>query len=406
MIYIFFIGVGLCILFTPQNALLDDTLQIKEANIESDDDKLNQALILVDILKTEYVKLLRQNIQLRNGDESVIEEVDQATCAANATEAPGVTGSMANDSIGNHTSGAEPVSAKHVNRTLQLQGPDLESTTGGSAPLPAGTPPSQAQPRPLVPNLTTPAAMAYYDMPMPQLPFPLHQKPFQAPRRYFRRRIPDYYYYGSDFRRFDYDNDPFNDTPTTVLTTTTISTTTSRTTTAGTSTTVAVTAQSTASDAQGSSDATTMPTPTPPMTSPTTRSRRTTIPASRKPTMKTTTVTRRLSVKTTASISSEIDRETLKAKVRHTPSLLTTKDPVDAEVASELVKELKKEGITIKKKKLISSTNPTTDVFDPAFKTSMRIYLEKSTRYPIPLPENHAFCYTNPNNPLCRTLIK
>ncbi|KAI8430823.1 hypothetical protein MSG28_000978 [Choristoneura fumiferana] len=163
----------------------------------------------------EYVKLLRQNIQLRNGDESVIEEVDQATCAANATEAPGVTGSMANDSIGNHTS---------------------ESTTGGSAPLPAGTPPSQAQPRPLVPNLTTPAAMAYYDMPMPQLPFPLHQKPFQAPRHLPRRRlyneppvvgllqrnkVPPLYYKktlpkGSDFRRFDYDNDPFNDTPTTV----------------------------------------------------------------------------------------------------------------------------------------------------------------------------------------------
>lgn len=50
MIYILFIG--LCILVTPQNALLDEKLQIKEANNESDDDKLNQALILVDILKT------------------------------------------------------------------------------------------------------------------------------------------------------------------------------------------------------------------------------------------------------------------------------------------------------------------------------------------------------------------
>lgn len=36
---------------------------------------------------------------------------------------------------------------------------------------------------------------------------------------------------------------------------------------------------------------------------------------------------------------------------------------------------------------------------------STKIHLAGSTRYPIPLPENNAFCYTNPKSPLCRTFI-
>ncbi|CAH2103656.1 unnamed protein product [Euphydryas editha] len=36
---------------------------------------------------------------------------------------------------------------------------------------------------------------------------------------------------------------------------------------------------------------------------------------------------------------------------------------------------------------------------------STRVHLAGSTRYPIPLPENNAFCYTNPKSALCRTFI-
>ncbi|XP_046977360.1 uncharacterized protein LOC124543251 isoform X2 [Vanessa cardui] len=39
------------------------------------------------------------------------------------------------------------------------------------------------------------------------------------------------------------------------------------------------------------------------------------------------------------------------------------------------------------------------------WRASTRVHLAGSTRYQIPLPENHAFCYTNPDNALCRTFI-
>ncbi|XP_050361454.1 uncharacterized protein LOC126780790 isoform X2 [Nymphalis io] len=39
------------------------------------------------------------------------------------------------------------------------------------------------------------------------------------------------------------------------------------------------------------------------------------------------------------------------------------------------------------------------------WQASTRVHLARSTRYPIPLPENHAFCYTNPYSALCRTFI-
>ncbi|XP_047543969.1 uncharacterized protein LOC125076069 isoform X2 [Vanessa atalanta] len=39
------------------------------------------------------------------------------------------------------------------------------------------------------------------------------------------------------------------------------------------------------------------------------------------------------------------------------------------------------------------------------WRATTRVHLAGSTRYQIPLPENHAFCYTNPDNALCRTFI-
>ncbi|CAH2034261.1 unnamed protein product, partial [Iphiclides podalirius] len=39
------------------------------------------------------------------------------------------------------------------------------------------------------------------------------------------------------------------------------------------------------------------------------------------------------------------------------------------------------------------------------YKGSTRVYLSRSSRPPVPLPANNAFCYTDPDSPLCRTFI-
>lgn len=99
---------------------------------------------------------------------------------------------------------------------------------------------------------------------------------------------------------------------------------------------------------------------------------------------------------------------------KHQASIQTTKDPIMLQVESELVKELKSERFTrkpiftIKKRNKFSfmkSKYKRRPARTRKYKSTLKIYLSKSTKIPIPFPENNAFCYTNPNNALCRTLI-
>lgn len=75
------------------------------------------------------------------------------------------------------------------------------------------------------------------------------------------------------------------------------------------------------------------------------------------------------------------------------------KDPVVSQVETELKNEMDtvhRPDKNIKfNKNMKAAKAPST----------LRIHLEGSTRYPVPLPENHALCYTDPLNGLCRTPI-
>ncbi|CAG9558465.1 unnamed protein product [Danaus chrysippus] len=75
-------------------------------------------------------------------------------------------------------------------------------------------------------------------------------------------------------------------------------------------------------------------------------------------------------------------------------------DPEQAQVVSELEQELESEIV------YSSSTLSPSSRWHMTWRPTTRIHLAGSTRYPIPLPVNHAYCYTNPESPLCRTFIK
>ncbi|OWR53190.1 hypothetical protein KGM_201362 [Danaus plexippus plexippus] len=75
-------------------------------------------------------------------------------------------------------------------------------------------------------------------------------------------------------------------------------------------------------------------------------------------------------------------------------------DPEQAQVVSELEQELESE-IAYSSSSLSPSSR-----WHITWRPTTRIHLAGSTRYPIPLPVNHAFCFTNPESPLCRTFIK
>ncbi|XP_045784477.1 mucin-3A-like [Maniola jurtina] len=82
------------------------------------------------------------------------------------------------------------------------------------------------------------------------------------------------------------------------------------------------------------------------------------------------------------------------SKAKRTPSKLG-REPELSQVAAELAKEL-------------ADAAPGTKMAHRApvvWRGSTKVYLADSTRYPVPLPENHAFCFTNPHSALCRTLV-
>lgn len=90
-----------------------------------------------------------------------------------------------------------------------------------------------------------------------------------------------------------------------------------------------------------------------------------------------------------------------------------TKDPVMAQVASELISELKEDVPSLRQHSDGKNNYNTKQGSKPLQnevvfvkpKTTLRIHLAQSTRYALPLPENHAFCYFSPRNPLCSTFV-
>lgn len=70
------------------------------------------------------------------------------------------------------------------------------------------------------------------------------------------------------------------------------------------------------------------------------------------------------------------------------------------QIASELVNELKEDGVN-KEDKNKQRQPPIIKNRVLDIKPTLRIHLPRSTKLPIPLPENNAFCYYVPRTPLC-----
>lgn len=94
-----------------------------------------------------------------------------------------------------------------------------------------------------------------------------------------------------------------------------------------------------------------------------------------------------------------------KSNLRHSQTLATnekyTSEDVEmSQAASELLKEFKG---TTTENMLMSN-----DFEKPTRRkssTTMKIYLKGSSRLPVPLPENNAFCYAYPHNALCGSVM-
>ncbi|XP_075990888.1 uncharacterized protein LOC142986326 [Anticarsia gemmatalis] len=163
--------------------------KVLSTSSETDDENvLKQALYLVGLLKSDYIKSLRDNNELQ---QDVIEE---STCAENNTT---------------------PMTS--IDSTLSV--PTTASLPSDvSTPAPAALPGSD-QP-PIVPTTVAPPPSSLAPPPLLQTAAPANMPPADNPNnpyRFYRRRmVPDYYYYDAmprfgNFRRFY--NEPLYDAP-------------------------------------------------------------------------------------------------------------------------------------------------------------------------------------------------
>ncbi|XP_045531459.1 uncharacterized protein LOC123718739 [Pieris brassicae] len=85
----------------------------------------------------------------------------------------------------------------------------------------------------------------------------------------------------------------------------------------------------------------------------------------------------------------------------------TSRDPVIEQVASEVMNEMKDRTTSKFKVEIAPLLTAKTERYTrfENVKGTYRIHQATSKRYPIPLPENNAFCFYHPDNPLCRTFI-
>ncbi|XP_063547657.1 uncharacterized protein LOC134755109 [Cydia strobilella] len=185
MMHTFLSGLILCLVATPQPGLFD--VAINEVPVETDDDRLNQALLLVDILKSEYLKLLRE----RSGGAATdaVTVVEQSTCATTAVE-----GSTGESFLSTEKQKTEMlISSPNTLVEIPRGHPNYPALVYTAAPPdPWGWP---------VPGTPSPSRR-FYDI-MPELVPPIYPNMLSYPRRYFRRNFPEYSYYYGPYRRSD-----------------------------------------------------------------------------------------------------------------------------------------------------------------------------------------------------------
>lgn len=77
-----------------------------------------------------------------------------------------------------------------------------------------------------------------------------------------------------------------------------------------------------------------------------------------------------------------------------------------SQVANEMEKELEGSNTmddmeTIQGRVRHKEENTTTTKATTKFRATMKIFLQRSSRIPIPFPENNAFCHFHPESSLC-----
>ncbi|XP_063393377.1 uncharacterized protein LOC134678661 [Cydia fagiglandana] len=363
MMYIFLSGFLLCVAAITQPGLFD--APVNEIPVETDDDRLNQALLLVDILKSEYLKLLRER---SGGAATDPVTVEQSTCATTA---------------GDGSTGESLLTTEKQKTEVPISSPDtlaeIPSGRRNYAALvyPAAPPDPWGWPVPATPV----PSRRFYDI-MPEPVPPIYPNMISYPRRNFRRNFPEYsYYYGPYRRRVIYDENR-EETAREIKTST-------------------ITTKTTAS--------------------------------TRKATRKTSQLfggRRRFNTQMRRSSyqnprrSGDIGEPDKNADIENNKTTTTTPDTSSTNANSSIItdKSTPANGTTVSKRDTSTTpttnkskshhtihpkvpTTPTTTDKWPAFlfKSTLRVFLENSTPLPIPLPENNAFCFTNPRNALCRS---
>ncbi|XP_048006519.1 uncharacterized protein LOC125241878 isoform X2 [Leguminivora glycinivorella] len=195
MIFVLII-IGFYLIVLSQERLLYDVTAADQAGlINSDDDELTQALLLIDILKTDYLKLLRQESQVANTTIATT-TIEQSTSKATTVLENQTSASSLKQTIPNLFT-TTPIVPQEYNRNPM---PNKGET--------AWQPP-RAHAAPLFPlhwpalGTTWADNSLQYTMPLYVAPHPSQAPgPVGPPLRPWRRFMPDYFFYDVPPRRF------------------------------------------------------------------------------------------------------------------------------------------------------------------------------------------------------------
>nr|XP_021194737.2 uncharacterized protein LOC110379395 [Helicoverpa armigera] len=320
------------LLFVAIVAIASSRFEVAADNDDLEDEViLKQALFLVELLKSDFVHVLRTNSMndLLNGTST--EEVN-STCAVDETNSTVPT----NDT--NVTESVIPPTTTAANSTP----PSSVTPPGAPMMMFSSWPPLQMPRFPMAPALAR------------QGNFP--DENYRFPYKFRRRMMPDYYYFDSpqqrpgNFRRvanIDSTGEPGNATATAPIASVT-----------GLQVNLSHTAQANA-------------------------------PAAKESLLRTDN--------NTSSSITEADKS-VQSTSPLTVSTAKTVSTVDTEPNEE------KNEIELEVKNTSQATTENIRRYNTTKipkSGTLKIFLGKSSKLPVPLPENNAFCYFHPNNPLC-----
>ncbi|XP_063633407.1 uncharacterized protein LOC134804329 isoform X1 [Cydia splendana] len=197
MIFAFIIICFYLIVLSQEILQYDVTTANQVVFINSDDDELNQALLLIDMLKTDYLKLLRENSEVAENVTAMVEQSTGAATPATTFLEKEMSGSTLNPTI--VTVSTTTTKVPHDEKR------DSTTPNKGDAAWQSWHPP-MVHAAPMFPlrwaDLGTTRSYSYtmplYDAPNP----PRQPRPVRLPLRPWRRFFPDSFFYDVHPRRF------------------------------------------------------------------------------------------------------------------------------------------------------------------------------------------------------------